>query len=85
MQIAKNHPERLSNNVITRPLMQEMLFPVLAFVSGPGEIAYWAELKKVFELFSMKMPPIIPRLNITLVERSIQATLKNWNSSWKLF
>lgn len=81
MQIAKNHPERLSNNVITRPLMQEMLFPVLAFVSGPGEIAYWAELKKVFELFSMKMPPIIPRLNITLIERGIHSDLEEMELS----
>lgn len=38
LQIAKGHPEQLSNNVITRPLMQEMLFPVLAFISGPGKL-----------------------------------------------
>lgn len=76
LQIAKGHPEQLSNNVITRPLMQEMLFPVLAFISGPGEIAYWAELKQAFELFSMKMPPIVPRLNITLVERGVQTDLE---------
>ncbi|MCK1992578.1 bacillithiol biosynthesis cysteine-adding enzyme BshC [Peribacillus muralis] len=76
LMIANNHPERLSNNVITRPLMQEMLFPVLAFISGPGEIAYWAELKRAFELFSMKMPPIIPRLNITIVERGVQTDLE---------
>ncbi|WP_057915057.1 bacillithiol biosynthesis cysteine-adding enzyme BshC [Peribacillus muralis] len=76
LMVANNHPERLSNNVITRPLMQEMLFPVLAFISGPGEIAYWAELKRAFELFSMKMPPIIPRLNITIVERGVQTDLE---------
>ncbi|MFJ7752038.1 bacillithiol biosynthesis cysteine-adding enzyme BshC [Peribacillus muralis] len=76
LHIAQNHPERLSNNVITRPLMQEMLFPVLAFISGPGEIAYWAELKRAFELFSMKMPPIIPRLNITFVERGVHTDLE---------
>ncbi|MFJ7677639.1 bacillithiol biosynthesis cysteine-adding enzyme BshC [Peribacillus sp. NPDC097197] len=75
LQMAKTHPEQLSNNVVTRPLMQEMLFPVLAFISGPGEIAYWAELKRAFELFAMKMPPIIPRLNITIVERGIQTDL----------
>ncbi|MBA9024973.1 bacillithiol biosynthesis cysteine-adding enzyme BshC [Peribacillus huizhouensis] len=68
-------PERLSNNVVTRPIMQEMLFPVLAFISGPGEIAYWAELKQAFELFSMKMPPIVPRLNITILERGIATDL----------
>ena len=76
LQMAKNHPEQLSNNVVTRPLMQEMMFPVLAFISGPGEIAYWAELKRAFELFAMKMPPIIPRLNITFIERGIQTDLE---------
>ncbi|RDU38477.1 bacillithiol biosynthesis cysteine-adding enzyme BshC [Neobacillus piezotolerans] len=70
--IAREKPFLLSNNVVTRPLMQEWLFPVLAFIGGPGEIAYWAELKQVFEHFSMKMPPIVPRLNITLLERAVE-------------
>lgn len=71
LQIANDFPERLSNNVVTRPLMQELLFPTIAFIAGPGEIAYWAELKRVFELFEIKMPPIVPRLNITILERAI--------------
>jgi len=75
LNMAEKEPERLSNNVVTRPIMQEKLFPVLAFISGPGEIAYWAELKRAFEVFSMKMPPIVPRLNITFVERGIQTDL----------
>jgi bacillithiol synthase len=76
LQLAKETPEQLSNNVVTRPLMQELLFPVLAFISGPGEIAYWAELKRVFDVFSIKMPPIVPRLNITFVERGIETDLQ---------
>ncbi|WP_026692131.1 bacillithiol biosynthesis cysteine-adding enzyme BshC [Peribacillus kribbensis] len=75
LHIAETGPEALSNNVVTRPLMQESVFPVLAFIAGPGEAAYWAELKKAFELFEMKMPPIVPRLNFTLVERPIAADL----------
>ncbi|MBB6443735.1 bacillithiol biosynthesis cysteine-adding enzyme BshC [Bacillus benzoevorans] len=75
-QIAAEFPEQLSNNVVTRPLTQEMLFPTLAFIAGPGEIAYWAELKKAFESFSLKMPPIVPRLNITLLDRSIETDLQ---------
>ncbi|MBP3041442.1 bacillithiol biosynthesis cysteine-adding enzyme BshC [Bacillaceae bacterium Marseille-Q3522] len=71
MKIAASSPEQLSNNVVTRPLMQEMLLPVLAFIAGPGEIAYWAELKKAFEWMKMKMPPIVPRLNITIYERAV--------------
>jgi bacillithiol synthase len=75
MQIAIQDPSKLSNNVVTRPLMQEWLFPTLAFIAGPGEIAYWAELKLVFEQFSIKMPPIVPRLNITLLERSFESDI----------
>lgn len=75
IELAENQPEALSNNVVTRPIMQEMLFPVLAFISGPGEIAYWAELKQAFEQFGLKMPPIIPRLNITILERGIATDL----------
>lgn len=74
-QMANNFPERISNNVVTRPLMQESLFPTLAFIAGPGEIAYWAELKKVFEIFEMKMPPIVPRLNLTFIERAVESDI----------
>lgn len=76
LHIAKETPEQLSNNVVTRPLMQELLFPVLAFISGPGEISYWAELKRAFDVFEIKMPPIVPRLNITFVERGIETDLQ---------
>ncbi|CAM3695968.1 bacillithiol biosynthesis cysteine-adding enzyme BshC [Mesobacillus zeae] len=76
LEIASEHPEKLSNNVVTRPLMQEWLFPVLAFIGGPGEIAYWSELKLVFEHFGMKMPPLVPRLNITLLDRSIERDIE---------
>ncbi|WP_191561792.1 bacillithiol biosynthesis cysteine-adding enzyme BshC [Metabacillus idriensis] len=75
--LAEQYPEKLSNNVVTRPLMQEYLLPTLAFIAGPGEIAYWAELKKVFQTIGFKMPPVVPRLNITLLERSIETDLSD--------
>ncbi|WP_428908748.1 bacillithiol biosynthesis cysteine-adding enzyme BshC [Niallia sp. Krafla_26] len=81
LQIATEFPTKLSNNVVTRPITQELLFPTLAFIAGPGEIAYWAELKQAFELFSIKMPPIIPRLNITIVDRSVGTDLEELNLS----
>ena len=72
IQIARNTPEKLSNNVVTRPLMQEFLFPTLSFIAGPGEIAYWAELKDCFEIFNLKIPLMVPRINITYLERNIE-------------
>ena len=78
LDIAENNPEQLSNNVVTRPLMQEMVFPVLAFVGGPGEIAYWAAFKGAFELFGMELPVIMPRLSLTLVNRQTQRLLEKY-------
>ncbi len=76
LTIAKEEPWLLSNNVTTRPLMQDLVFPVLAFVGGPGEIAYWALLKEAFHLLEMKMPIIVPRMSLTLVSRRVQKALK---------
>jgi bacillithiol synthase len=74
--LAEENPAYLSNNVVTRPLMQEWLFPTVAFIAGPGEISYWAELKLVFEYFNIKMPPIVPRLNITILDRSVETDVE---------
>ncbi|GLC87561.1 bacillithiol biosynthesis cysteine-adding enzyme BshC [Lysinibacillus piscis] len=76
LTIAHQHPERLSNNVVTRPLMQEMMLPVLAFVGGPGELAYWATLKDAFAVLDLQMPIFAPRLHITLVTRQVEQLLQ---------
>ena len=75
LKIAQDKPRTLSNNVVTRPLMQEMTIPVLAFVGGPGELAYWATLKPAFEILELQMPIFAPRLNITMVTRQVQSIL----------
>ncbi|KFL44238.1 hypothetical protein CH76_00035 [Lysinibacillus sp. BF-4] len=76
VDIATAHPEQLSNNVVTRPLMQEMVLPVLAFVGGPGELAYWATLKPAFDEMDLQMPIFAPRLHITLVTPHVQKQLQ---------
>ncbi|MGI8315020.1 bacillithiol biosynthesis cysteine-adding enzyme BshC [Halobacillus mangrovi] len=72
LQVAEENPQHLSNNVVTRPLMQESLFPVLAFIGGPGEINYWAVLKPAFQAAGMQMPPVLPRLSFTLIDRKAE-------------
>src|SRR5690625_4316765 len=74
--IAKQHPERLSNNVVTRPLVQEFLFPTLAFVGGDGEISYWASLKQAFHQVGFKMPPVVPRISFTYQTARISKLLQ---------
>jgi len=75
LQLANETPERLSNNVVTRPIMQEFLLPTLAFIGGHGEISYWATLKKAFHQCEMEMPPVIPRLSFTYVTEKTKKIL----------
>jgi bacillithiol synthase len=59
-------PERFSPNVILRPVYQEVILPNLSYTGGPGELAYWLQLKGVFEQFAVPFPILLPR-NFALV------------------
>lgn len=61
-------PERFSNSVVTRPLMQDYLFPTLAYIGGPGEIAYWTRLRPLFHHFDWTMPVLIPRMGAVMLQ-----------------
>ncbi|WP_078576125.1 bacillithiol biosynthesis cysteine-adding enzyme BshC [Salipaludibacillus agaradhaerens] len=72
---------QLSNNVVTRPVMQDLLLPVHTFIGGPGEVRYWGVLKDVFHCFDRKMPLVFPRYHLTLLSRRSQKNLKRYNLS----
>jgi bacillithiol biosynthesis cysteine-adding enzyme BshC len=57
----ENHPERFSPNVVLRPLYQEWILPNLAYVGGPGEFAYWLQLKPFFDHYQVPFPILLPR------------------------
>ena len=76
LAIAKEKPFLLSNNVVTRPLMEDLVLPTLAFIGGPGEIAYWSALRPAFETMGIKMPPVVPRLHLTLIDRKTEKWLQ---------
>ncbi|MEX0770759.1 MAG: bacillithiol biosynthesis cysteine-adding enzyme BshC [Balneolaceae bacterium] len=69
-------PEQFSPNVFLRPLMQDHLLPTLAYVAGPGETAYYAQMKPLYENMEQRMPMILPRFSLTLIEPAIQRVMK---------
>jgi bacillithiol biosynthesis cysteine-adding enzyme BshC len=68
----KTHPERFSPNVILRGLYQEMLLPNICFVGGGGELAYWLQLKPVFDHYKVPFPVLSLRNSYLVVEKSIK-------------
>jgi bacillithiol biosynthesis cysteine-adding enzyme BshC len=78
LNIAENSPSLLSNNALTRPLMQEYLLPSIATILGPSEIAYWSVLRESFHLFEMRQPVILPRIEVTLIEGTIAKLLDKY-------
>ena len=72
---AQESPERFSPNVALRPIVQDTLFPTLAYVAGPGELAYFAQLRPVYAAFDVPMPVIVPRATLSLLEPRIAQLL----------
>ncbi|MEF3354236.1 bacillithiol biosynthesis cysteine-adding enzyme BshC [Paenibacillus sp. GYB006] len=82
IDILRQHPERFSNNVLTRPLMQDSLFPVLSTVLGHAEIAYWALTKEAFHRFGLRMPILQPRMSFTILDQHIQKLMDKYDLSF---
>lgn len=78
-----SHPERFSNNVLTRPVMQDYLLPVLGSVLGNGEIAYWALTGKAFELLQLRMPILLPRMSFTVMDDKLQKHMDKYGLTWE--
>lgn len=69
-------PASFSPNVFTRPVLQDKLLPTIAYVGGPGEVAYYGQMKAMYPVFDLDMPLIVPRFSGTLVESSIQRIME---------
>jgi bacillithiol biosynthesis cysteine-adding enzyme BshC len=65
-KMIEEEPEKFSPNVILRPLYQELILPNLAYVGGPAEVAYWLQLKGLFDHYKVPFPILVPR-NFALI------------------
>lgn len=65
------HPERFSPNVIMRPVYQEVILPNIGYTGGPAEVAYWLQLKGVFELHQISFPILLPRNFGMVISRNV--------------
>ena len=74
-------PEKISPNVLLRPIYQEVLLPNIAYVGGAREIAYWLEIKPVFDAFKLDFPLPLVRNSYFVVSKKNKNWLDNHNIS----
>jgi bacillithiol biosynthesis cysteine-adding enzyme BshC len=80
-QAAVNSPELFSPNVVLRPICQDWLLPTVAYVGGPSEVAYFAQLKTLYREVQIPMPMIYPRASVTIVEEKVEKVLERFSLS----
>jgi bacillithiol synthase len=61
-------PAAWSPGALLRPLVQDALLPTAAYVGGPAEIAYHAQITPSYAHFGIPRPALLPRPSLTLVE-----------------
>jgi bacillithiol biosynthesis cysteine-adding enzyme BshC len=76
VELARRCPNCFSPNVTLRPVVQDYLLPTAAYIGGPAEIAYFAQLGAVYETLGRERPSVLPRASFTIVEGRHQKTMK---------
>lgn len=75
LRILTETPERLSPNALLRPVFQDAILPVAAYVGGPAEIAYFAQSAVLYEAILGRKTPVLPRLSATLLTPAIATVM----------
>ncbi len=61
-------PADASPGVMLRPLAQDHLLPTIAYIGGPAEVAYHAQIGPSYAHFGIPRPVIFPRPSFSLVD-----------------
>lgn len=64
----RDRAAEVSPNALLRPVMQDYLLPTVAYVGGPGEIAYFAQSQVIYQTLLGRMPVVLPRSGFTLLD-----------------
>lgn len=68
LAVIAGDPLRCSTSALLRPIVQDALLPTVAYVGGPAEISYFAQLMPLYSLFGLNPPVIVPRARFRCVD-----------------
>jgi bacillithiol biosynthesis cysteine-adding enzyme BshC len=69
-RLAEENPAAWSPGVLLRPLAQDLILPTAAYVGGPAELAYHAQVGPSYAHFGIPRPVLFPRPSFTLIEKA---------------
>jgi len=78
---AVSRGDRLSPNVLLRPVMEARLLPTVTYVAGPGELAYFTQVGAVAAALGAPAPLALPRWSGLIVPTDVDAELvsRGWD------
>jgi bacillithiol biosynthesis cysteine-adding enzyme BshC len=68
LAVLAREPLCFSTSVLLRPILQDTLLPTAAFVGGPAEVSYFAQLAPLYAAYGLPMPLVVPRARLRLIE-----------------
>lgn len=77
-QLAEQDPERLSPNVLLRPVVESALLPTVAYVAGPAELRYLELTAPIYDRLGVERQLPVPRWSGILVERRVERVLEKF-------
>ena len=66
----------LGANVLLRPVIERRLLPTAAYVAGPGELAYFAQVSAVADALGYERPAAVPRWSGAIREPHVARILE---------
>lgn len=78
-RIAAAEPERLSPNVLLRPVIESALLPTVAYLAGPAELNYLTLTPPIYERMRVPRQLALPRWSGILVEPRVDRILQKFN------
>jgi hypothetical protein len=64
----RDDPLRFSTSALLRPIFQDTLLPTAAYVGGPAEVAYFAQLAPLYQAFDRTPPLVVPRARFRITD-----------------
>jgi len=75
-RIADEEPQRLSPNVLLRPVIEAALLPTVAYMAGPGELEYFGSTAPLYRALDVSPQTPLPRWSGTLVESRVDKVVE---------